>query len=371
MSEGLALVLTVALLLLNGLFVAAEFALVAARRSAVETAAEAGSRGAAATLRAMERVSLMMAGAQLGITVCSLGLGAVSEPAIARLLEPAFHVAGVPDVARHTAAAALALALVTALHVTIGELVPKNATLAAPDRAAMRLGPPLALVVSALKPLVWVLNEMVNLMLRAARIQPRDEVASVFSRDEVAALAAQARREGLLGQRQHQRLTGALGFGAAVLGEIAIPVEQVRSVTRDVTVEEAEQLAASTGLTRFPVRDRGALAGYLHVKDTLGTPPDRRARPVPARCIRPLPELDADLPLPEALEFMRSGKTPIVHVTAGGMSRGIATLDDLLARLVDPQPRLPAATRATRALTDGGTPGSSPSRAVRRVTAGR
>lgn len=336
MSEGLALALTVALLLLNGLFVAAEFALVAARRSAIEPEAEVGSRRAAATLRAMERVSLMMAGAQLGITVCSLGLGALSEPGIAHLLEPAFRAAGVPDAARHTGAFALALALVTALHVTVGEMAPKNATLADPDRAAMRLGPPLALVVGAAKPLVWLLNEMVNLMLRAARIQPRDEVASAFTRDEVAALAAQARREGLLGQRQHQRLTSALGFGTATIGDIAIPMEQVHSLARHASVEDAERLSARTGVTRFPVYDHGTLAGYLHIKDTLGTPPDQRAEPLPAPYIRPLPELGAELALPEALELMRGGKTPIVLVTAGGVSRGIATLDDLLACVVHP-----------------------------------
>jgi len=206
MSDGLALALTAGLLLLNGLFAAAEFALVAARRTAIEPRAEAGSRRAAATLRAMEQVSLMMAGAQLGVTVCSLGLGALSEPAIAHLLEPAFRTAGVPDAAGHAVAFALALALVTMLHVVIGEMVPKNATLAGPDRAAMWLGPPLALIVRALKPLLWLLNKSANLMLRAVRIEPRDEVASAFTRDEVAGLIAQSRREGLLDQSRHERL---------------------------------------------------------------------------------------------------------------------------------------------------------------------
>lgn len=226
MSEGWALALTVALLLLNGLFVAAEFALVAARRTTVEPRAEAGSRRAAATLRAMERVSLMMAGAQLGVTVCSLGLGALSEPAIAHLLEPAFQAAGVPDAAGQAVAFALALALVTVLHVVIGEIVPKNGTLTAPDRAAMWLGPPLALIVRALKPLIWLLNESANLMLSAAGIQPRNEVASAFTRDEVAGLIAQSRREGLLDRSRHERITSALGFDTVTIGDITIPMAE-------------------------------------------------------------------------------------------------------------------------------------------------
>jgi CBS domain containing-hemolysin-like protein len=336
MSEGWALALTVALLLLNGLFVAAEFALVAARRTAIEPLAEAGSRRAAATLRAMERVSLMMAGAQLGITVCSLGLGALSEPAIARLLEPAFHAVGVPDAAGHAVAFAIALALVTVLHVVIGEMVPKNATLTGPDRAAMWLGPPLALIVRVLKPLLWLLNESVNLMLRAARIQPRDEVASAFTRDEVAGLIAQSQREGLLDQSRHERLTSALGFDTVTIGDITIPMARVHTIPRDASADDAERLAARTGVTRFPVRDGDTLVGYLHLQDTLGTPPDQRAGPLPARYIRPLPELSADLALPDALERMRGGKAPIAQVVADGASRGIATLDDLLARLVRP-----------------------------------
>ncbi len=336
MSDGLALALTAVLLLLNGLFVAAEFALVAARRTAIEPRAEAGSRRAAATLRAMERVSLMMAGAQLGVTVCSLGLGALSEPAIAHLLDPAFRTVGVPDAAGHAVAFALALALVTVLHVVIGEMVPKNATLAGPDRAAMWLGPPLALLVAAVKPLLWLLNESANLMLRAARIQPRDEVVSSFTRDEVAGLIAQSQREGLLDQSRHERLRRALSFDTATIGDIAIPMERVHYIDRNASVEDAERLAVRTGVTRFPVRDGDTLVGYLHLKDTLDAPPGRRAERLPARYVRPLPELGAGLALPDALELMRDPKAPIAQVVADGVSRGITTLDDVLACLVRP-----------------------------------
>ena len=328
MSEPLALVLTVALLLLNGLFVAAEFALVAARRTSIEPHAEAGSRRAAATLRAMEQVSLMMAGAQLGITVCSLGLGALSEPAIAHLLEPAFHAVGLPDVTRRAVAFAVALALVTVLHVVLGEIVPKNIALVGPDRAAMWLGPPLAGIVRALRPLIWLLNESVNVMLRAARVQPRDEVTSTFTRDEVAALISQSQREGLLDPSEHDLLSGALAFDAATLGDIALPATRVHTIDPEATIADVERLAARTGVTRFPMRAGTSLAGYILLKDTLGAPPSHQARDY----LRPLPQLDAAVPLPDALELMRT--TPIAHVVADGASRGIATLDDILARLV-------------------------------------
>ena len=137
--SGVGILLTAVLLAANAFFVGAEFALVSARRSVIEPRADAGSRRARTTLRAMENISLMMAGAQLGITVCSLALGALSEPAIAHLVEPGFESLGVPEAAVHPVAFVLALGLVTVLHVVLGEMVPKNIALAGPERSALWL----------------------------------------------------------------------------------------------------------------------------------------------------------------------------------------------------------------------------------------
>ena len=135
MSDLGGVLLAIVLLALNAFFVGAEFALLSARRSQIEPRAQEGSRAARTTLRAMEHVSLVMAGAQLGITVCSLGLGAVGEPAVAHLLEPAFHAMRVPDAALHPVAFVVAMSIVVYLHVVLGEMVPKNIALAGPDRA--------------------------------------------------------------------------------------------------------------------------------------------------------------------------------------------------------------------------------------------
>src|SRR5687768_2882790 len=143
MTTGSALVLGVLLLIGNAFFVGAEFALIAARRSQIEPRAEEGSRMARTTLRAMEHVSLVMAGAQLGITVCSLGLGAVAEPAVAHLLEPILEAIRVPDQLLHPIAFAIALSIVVYAHVVLGEMVPKNLAIAGPERAALVLGPPM------------------------------------------------------------------------------------------------------------------------------------------------------------------------------------------------------------------------------------
>jgi CBS domain containing-hemolysin-like protein len=154
MSDTTAFVVAAVLLAGNAFFVGAEFALVSARRTKIEPRAATGSRTARTTLRAMENVSLMMAGAQLGITACSLGLGAIGEPAVAHLLERPFATAGVPDAVLHTVAFTLALAIVVFLHMVLGEMVPKNIALAGPERSTLALGPPLlAVIPSSNRPL--------------------------------------------------------------------------------------------------------------------------------------------------------------------------------------------------------------------------
>jgi CBS domain containing-hemolysin-like protein len=339
MSPGLGIAVTALLLLLNAFFVAAEFALVSARRASVEPAAEQGSRRAVITLRAMEQVSLMMAGAQLGITLCSVALGAVSEPVIAHLLEPPFDALGLPAGLTHPAAFVVALALVTVLHVVLGEMVPKNVALADPEGSAQWLAPVLAVTVQVVRPLIWVLNEIANLVLRLFRVQPRDEVASAFTRDEVALLVDESRRGGLLAAEAHRRLGGALAFETATAGVLTLPLSRAHVLPGAPTADDVEALAARTGVTRFPVQDGtvdGGVRGYVHLKDTLGLAPDRRSAPLPASCIRRLPDVAVDASLGEVVEVMRTGHAHMARVARDGATLGIITLDDILASLVQP-----------------------------------
>jgi CBS domain containing-hemolysin-like protein len=247
LSDTVGIALTLTLLLLNGFFVGAEFALVSARRAGIEPLAERGSRRAVTTLNAIEHVSLMMAGAQLGITVCSLALGAVSEPAIAHLLAPPFRSLGLPDGALHPTAFVVALGWVTVLHVVLGEIVPKNVALAGPEAAALWLAPPLALVVRALKPLIWVLNQWANLTVRALRVQPRDEVASAFTRDEVAGFVEESHREGLFDPGERDLFSGALAFDSATALAVTLPLWRVHTLGPAPTQNDVEGLAARTG----------------------------------------------------------------------------------------------------------------------------
>jgi CBS domain containing-hemolysin-like protein len=337
MSDATALGLAVILLLGNAFFVGAEFALVSARRTQIEPRAERGGRAARLTVRGMEDVWLMMAGAQLGITMCSLGLGAVGEPALAHLIAPAFDAAGVPAALLHPVAFTIALAVVVTLHMVLGEMVPKNLAIAGPERAALLLGPPLYVVVAVLRPAVVLLNAIADLVLRVLRVQARSEVVSAFTTDEVAGFVYESRREGLLGDDEVRLIEGALGFTDARVDAVVLRPEELESVGEDVSVQELHALCARTGFSRFPVRDgAGDLTAYVHLKDVLELPPDGDREPVDPRCLRPLVTVAAELPLRDALAIMQSKGAHMARVVDADDRRqlGVATLEDVLEQLV-------------------------------------
>lgn len=332
--------IAVALLGLNFYFVAAEFALIAARRTQIEPAARAGSRRARTTLRALEDVSLMMAGSQLGITACTLGLGAIGEPAVAHLLEPLFELLQVPPAVVHPVSFALALFIVVTLHVVAGEMVPKNLALAAPERAALLLGPPLVLLVTMLKPLIWLLNRIANLSLRVLRVEPKDEVNSTFTSEEVRGLVDESRREGMIDQDSYQLLSGALSFSGRTVSSVLLPVATLRSAGPDCTLADIERLCAETGYSRFPVTkadDGGGISvlGYLHIKDVLEPDPVRRDQPIASKWIRPMSTLGSDSLLRDALKVMQArGSHMAAVVDEQGQLLGVVALEDVLEELV-------------------------------------
>jgi CBS domain containing-hemolysin-like protein len=332
MGDWAGLAVAVVLLLANAFFVGAEFALISARRSSIEPLAEAGSRRARTTLAAMERVSLMMAGAQLGITVCSLGLGAIGEPAVAHLLEPLFEAFSVPEALVHPISFVIALTVVVALHVVIGEMVPKNLALAGPDRAALALAPPLSAVVTVLKPVIVVLNALANGVLRLLRVQPKDEVTSSFTRDEVAGLLDQSRAGGLLDEQEHDLLTGALTLEDRDIRSVLIPRAQLTTVRPDDGALAVERAAARTGFSRFPVVQDGEFTGYVHVKDVLVA--DGAPDVLVSDITRPLPRVPGTGDLRATLQTMQSDGAQFAAVTEDGVVLGVVALEDILEELV-------------------------------------
>lgn len=337
MSDVTALGVALLLLAGNAFFVGAEFALVSARRAQIEPLAQDGSQMARITLRAIERVSLMMAGAQLGITMCSLGLGAIGEPAVAHLLEPVFEAVGLPEGLVYPVSFVIALAVVVTLHMVVGEMVPKNFALADPERAALILGPPLYGVVWVLRPVIRFLNWVANVVLRLLRVEPQDEVASAFTAEEVSGFLAESRREGLLDDEELTLLAGALSFTGSPVREIALPLDALVTVPQTVTVQALEDLCGRTGFSRFPVLDdAGELRGYVHVKDVLGVTREGREDALPAEWVRPLATVEIDRSLDETLALLQRRGAHMARLVEsdGGSVMGIVTLEDVLEELV-------------------------------------
>jgi CBS domain containing-hemolysin-like protein len=335
MSDVISLLVLVALLLGNAFFVAAEFALVSARADQIEPRAAAGSARARTTLAAMRNVSQMMAGAQLGITLCSLGLGAVGEPAVAHLIEKPLEAAGAPAALLHPISLVIALALVTVLHMVLGEMVPKNITIAGPDRAALALGPALAVLVRLLKPFIWLFNTVANAFVRLFGVTPIDEVAASFDESEIRSMISQSRQEGLLGSEVSELAAGALTFEQHDVRSVLLGPDTLVTVPRACTPRDLEGVVAEHGYSRYPVRaEDGSLTGYVHVKDVLGTGPTSRDQPIPDQAVKDFVELSPGDPLPEVLQKMRRTGAHLGRVVEDGRLLGLVALEDVLEQLI-------------------------------------
>jgi CBS domain containing-hemolysin-like protein len=336
MTGGIGITIAILLLAANAFFVGAEFALVSARRDRLEAMVESGVDRARTVMRAAENTSLMMAGAQLGITLCTIGLGALGEPTVEHYLELVLHPLGLPEAVLHAVAFAVALVVVSILHIVLGEMVTKNIAIAAPERTAVWLTPVLVGWVTMIRPVISLLNLAANAVLRLLKVVPKDEIESAHTPEELADLIADSRREGLLDPAEHRRLTQTLSSAERTVAEVLVPLERVETVPHPPTVGDLEAAVARTGFSRYPVRmPDGRLNGYLHVKDVLDQADADPATPVPYHRVRGLPEVPVDSRLDEALAALRRARSHVAKaVSADRTVLGIVALEDLVEEYV-------------------------------------
>lgn len=335
-----AVLLALLLIGANAFFVGAEFALISARRDRLEALAEQGKATAVTVIRAGEQLPAMLTGAQLGVTVSSILLGRVGEPAVVKLLQLSFGLSGVPPALLHTLSLAVALAIVVALHVLLGEMVPKNIALAGPERTAMLLVPLYLVYVRLARPFIAFYNNCANAILRLVGVQPKDELDIAVSTAELSEMIAESLSEGLLDHEEHTRLTRALRIRTRLVADVAVPLVNIRAVQVSAvgsgpTIGGVEQALAQTGYSRFPVVDRGGrFIGYLHIKDVL-TLGDNPQTVIDLAVVRPLPRVPQSLPLADALSRMRRINSHLALVTAdNGSVVGMVALEDVVEDLV-------------------------------------
>ncbi|MFC4912516.1 hemolysin family protein [Actinomadura gamaensis] len=331
------LLITVLLLVGNGFFVAAEFALVAAPRPQLERAAARGSRPAAAALAGTRELSLMLAGAQFGITMCSLGLAIVTEPAFEHVLEPPLHAVGVPEAGGKAIALACALGVVTFLHMVVGEMAPKSWAIAHPRRSALLLALPFRAFAKVSRPVLALLNSVTNGLLRLCRITPRDELDAPTDVRSLGHLLGESRRLGLIGRHDHELLRRTISAREATVAHLVVPQDEVATVPSDATAADVRRVATASGHNRLLVLGAdGSGPGIVHVRAAVTEPdPDRRA----SELAHPAPVLTSGTTVLSAVSLMRRSRAQLGVVSGDdGAITGIVTLDDLLAELLAANP---------------------------------
>jgi CBS domain containing-hemolysin-like protein len=335
MSDWFGIVWLVILLAINAFFVGAEFAIISARRSQIEPRAEAGSRPAKTALWAMENATLMLAACQLGITVCSLLILNVSEPAIHHLIEQPLHLLGLPEQMVSVASFVIALLLVTFLHVIFGEMVPKNISFSLPEQAALLLAPPLVFVATIFRPVIVALNATANGALHLLRIEPKNEATSSFTVDEVANIVAQSTREGILTDTTGA-LTAAFEFTTKKAQDVAVAMENLVSLPEDATPADVERAVAQHGFSRYVLLNSAdEPSGYVHLKDVIDLEDGEFTEPVPPKRIRQLISIFRTTDLEDALATMRRSGVHVARVfDETGATNGVMFLEDIIEELV-------------------------------------
>ncbi|MEU5840566.1 hemolysin family protein [Rhodococcus sp. NPDC047139] len=322
-------VVTIALIAASAFFVAVEFALIAARRHRLEDAAPS-SRSARAALRSASELSVLLAGSQLGITVCTLALGATTKPAVHHWLTPVFESWGAPLWLADVVGFILALIVVTFLHLVVGEMAPKSWAIAHPEKSATMLALPMRAFMWVTRPLLVRLNHMANWCLRKLGVDPVDQVAEGQDPDALRHLVEHSATVGTLDERYHGHLSSALELETLTLGDIVTPRAEPSSVEPTSTGAQIRETADRTGHLRLLVRAGGHVLGVVHVRDSLNAAPGITA----AELMRPALTIDAATPVYEALTTMRETRNHLVTVTSDDRIVGLITLSDVLDRLL-------------------------------------
>jgi CBS domain containing-hemolysin-like protein len=339
MSDWAGIAWLVVLLVFNAFFVGAEFAVISARRSQIEPLAEKGSRSARTALYAMEHATLMLATSQLGITICSLLILNVSEPAIHHLLAGPLGLTGLSAAAVDAIGFAVALVLVSYLHVVFGEMVPKNLAFSVPDRAVLMLATPLVWLSRLFHPVIVSLNWISNHVVRLFRVEPKDEAASTFTLEEVATIVNQSRIEGVLSDTAGT-VRAAVEFTDKKAADIAVPLANLVTLPQSATPDQIERAVAKHGFSRYVIVDpEGNPLGYVHLKDVLraegASAQTDVARPIPAKRIHAMVPVLGSTDLEDALALMRQAGRHLAQVrNPEGETTAILFLEDIIEELI-------------------------------------
>lgn len=337
MTEWLLLGLSVVLMLLCGVFVAAEFSFVTVSRASVERAAAAGSVRSAGTLTALRALSTQLSGAQLGITITNLAIGFLAEPAVGKLLHDPLAAMGLEGSSRRATAYALALVLSTFVTMLIGELVPKNIALALPIETAGFTQWPQRAFTKAMAWPIMLLNGAANAILRSVGVEPQEELRSARSPVELRSLVLRSARAGALEDQTADLVARSIAFGDRTAADVRTPRVRVTFLEDRDTALDVIEAARKTGHSRFPVIGKSPddVVGIVHVKQAVSVPPERRRTVRLADIVNPATRVPDSIELDPLLTLLREqGMQMAVVVDEYGGTDGVVTLEDLVEEIV-------------------------------------
>ncbi|MFF1688694.1 MULTISPECIES: hemolysin family protein [unclassified Streptomyces] len=324
------------LILANGFFVAAEFGLVTVERADAEKAAADGDRRARTVVNALKELSFQLSGTQLGITITSLVVGMLAEPALATLLAGPFTAVGVPEGAVGGVSVVIGMLLASAVQMVIGELVPKNWAVSKPLQVARFVAGPQHAFSRLFRPVIALLNAVANRAVRALGVEPADELASARTPGELVSLARHSAQAGTLEQDTADLFVRTLSLGELTAQHVMTPRVKVSALQASATAEDVVNLTRATGLSRFPVyRERiDEIVGMVHLKDALAVPAHDRLRTPVSRIAQTPLLVPETLPVQPLLERLRSEQPIAVVVDEYGGTAGVVTLEDIVEELV-------------------------------------
>ncbi len=323
------------LILLNGVYVAYEFAIIAAKRSEFDGENVQPTRANKAALKSLSDLSMQLAGAQLGITIASLTLGRVGEPAFESLIELALG-SSVSSEVSHVIAFVVSLAVFTFLHLVIGEMVPKNIALSAPEATLRWLVIPYQIYLFIFRPFAQLLNMLANWGCRAVGIEPRDEIHTAHTATELAKLVDHSTQVGAIEQDDGALLKDVIEFSIAPVSRITKSLDDLATARVGVSAAHLERIFATSQQARVPIFTAVGteLVGYVHARDLLSIPPEGYRDPIPVGLIRQMAVVSAERSMVEVLRIMRRLRRQIAVVSNGAETLGVVSIEELTQQLV-------------------------------------
>jgi len=334
MSTTWSLIISLLLLVANAFFVAAEFALVASKRHRLEQAAATGSKAARSAIAGVRELSIMLAGAQLGITLSTLALGALAKPTVSHLLQPLFDATGLPSGISYVFAFLLAVIVVSFLHVVVGEMAPKSWAISHPERSALLLARPFRAFTWVTRPALLALNALANACLRLVKVRPQNELAQAHGPDDLRLLLQSSREHGTIAAAEHELLTAMLAVQNTTVAQVMTPLAEVVSVRPAAPAREVELTSRRAGRSRLAVISaEGQVRGFVHVREAVRATTSGTSQTA-ADLMSSALSLGSAVPVAAAVRMMREQRSQLAVVTTDDRVVGVVALEDLLEELI-------------------------------------